>query len=282
MLNDSVDPAAEYRDPRWFVREQRSVVGRHWMLLCDAGKLRDPGDYASRWFGEASVAVVVGADGQRRAFHNFCLHSAFATLLSGEGNCGTEIVCMVHGWRYTLNGRLTLPSSGGGSTLMKADFVERSGLIFVNAGVDPDQLDSDLTPAAVAALDRLAMADDVVHLDADDIHADANWKFVVTRMIGALGDEHFVYPTAFYVPVDGGIVVITVRPSYIARTYVTVHVASPAADAKAHCERFVALAEGAVEQAQHDHQALDAGPVEKKISEFYGRLAAEVPPARRF
>lgn len=255
-----------FADPRRFVRELRSVVGQHWMLLAAADRLQRPGDYAARWFGEASVAVVVGPDGVRRGFHNFCLHSAFATLLTSEGNCGTEIACPVHGWRYGLDGRLLMPAGQG--TLLPAQFLERGGIVFAHPGVQPGDLDADLTAAARALLDDGRLAE---HATVD-VQLGVNWKVVVTALIASVGDACFAYPASFYVPEPTGLAVLTVRPNYLARTAVTVHMAGHAAGP------VRSLLEDWSERVARLDALADVHQIQ--IPEFYARLDADLDGGR--
>lgn len=99
-------PARLYNDPDAWRREREGVFGRAWLFAGHEAEAPAAGDWITAEMAGWRIMVVRGADGALRAFHNVCRHRA-GPLVEGEaGNCGAELVCRYHGWRYLLDGRL--------------------------------------------------------------------------------------------------------------------------------------------------------------------------------
>lgn len=99
-------PASLYRDPAAFTREQATVFAAGWQFLGHASELPNPGDYLASDLAGRPVLAVRDATNAIRAFHNVCRHRAGPLTPDGHGNCGKELTCRYHGWRYALDGRL--------------------------------------------------------------------------------------------------------------------------------------------------------------------------------
>ena len=99
-------PAKLYRDPQAWARERQGVFAAGWQFLGHANEAPNPGDYIAGEAGGWPVLAVRGADGELRGFHNVCRHRAGPLAEDGRGNCGKELTCKYHGWRYALDGRL--------------------------------------------------------------------------------------------------------------------------------------------------------------------------------
>ena len=99
-------PASLYRDPAAHARERQGVFAAGWQFLGHETEIPAPGDYMAGEVAGWPVLAVRGADGTLRAFHNVCRHRAGPLTPDGRGNCGAELTCRYHGWRYALDGRL--------------------------------------------------------------------------------------------------------------------------------------------------------------------------------
>jgi choline monooxygenase len=99
-------PSALYRDPEAYARERQGVFAAGWQFLGHENEARAPGDYIAGEVAGWPVLAVRGADGTLRGFHNVCRHRAGPLVGDGHGNCGGELTCRYHGWRYALDGRL--------------------------------------------------------------------------------------------------------------------------------------------------------------------------------
>ncbi|HWE44787.1 MAG TPA: aromatic ring-hydroxylating dioxygenase subunit alpha, partial [Caulobacteraceae bacterium] len=139
-------------------REQATLLRRAWRLVGHESMLKDAGDYLTDLVGGAPVIVVRGADGEIRAFHNVCRHRAGPLATDYSGNCGKELTCKYHGWRYALDGRLRSAVDFGAPdgfdprefALFGARLENWRGYLFVN-----------LDPSAVPVADELAPLEDL-------------------------------------------------------------------------------------------------------------------------
>lgn len=97
-------PAGVYTDPAFFAAEREHVLLAGWIFLARGDQLANAGDFRAFETVGGPVALVRGADGELRAFANFCRHRG-SLLLEGSGNCG-RIVCPYHAWSYLTDGSL--------------------------------------------------------------------------------------------------------------------------------------------------------------------------------
>ena len=103
-------PPWTYRSAELLELEYERVILPSWQFVCHVNQLRTPGDYATFDMMRDSVIVVRAADGQLRAFANFCRHRG-TKLLDGSGTCRNRIVCPYHGWSYNLDGAMVAAPS---------------------------------------------------------------------------------------------------------------------------------------------------------------------------
>jgi choline monooxygenase len=102
--------------------------------------------------------MVRRGDGALWAFHNVCRHRAGPLVRGVAGNCGRELVCGYHGWRYTLEGRLRAATGFGAAEgfdprefgLLGVRLEIWRGLAFVT--LDPDAAPLIATVAPLEAL----------------------------------------------------------------------------------------------------------------------------------
>jgi phenylpropionate dioxygenase-like ring-hydroxylating dioxygenase large terminal subunit len=176
-----------YYDDEFYEREQRSLFARAWHLAAACEDLRFPGDFVTLNVGLDPVVVIRGADGNVRAFHNFCRHRGHK-LLEGTGNARTGIVCPYHFWNFGIDGELRrVPQESEFASvdleqfgLLPAAVGEWGGMVFVNgdAGADfaawlrdfPDHIGS-YRPDRLGEVGR-------VQFDAQ-----CNWKLFVENHI---------------------------------------------------------------------------------------------------
>jgi choline monooxygenase len=150
-------PAALYRDPAVFARERETVFARNWLFLGLAADLAAPGDFVAETLAGYPVVAVRGEDGALRAYHNLCRHRAGPLVAEATGNCGKELVCRYHGWRYALDGRLRSATGFGVAEgfdprdfgLVPARIEAWRGFLFVNLNLDAAPLIETLGPLDV-------------------------------------------------------------------------------------------------------------------------------------
>ena len=147
-------PASCYRDPDGFARERDHIFRRTWQLVGREADLAEPGDFLAEDIGGAPIVVVRTADGSLRAHHNLCRHRAGPLVMEARGNCGRELVCRYHGWRYELDGRLRAAVDFGAASgfdprqsgLHPVRVDTWRGLVFVNLDAAAGSLEAALAP----------------------------------------------------------------------------------------------------------------------------------------
>ncbi|WP_306252734.1 aromatic ring-hydroxylating dioxygenase subunit alpha [Parvularcula sp. IMCC14364] len=97
---------ALYGDRDVFAREKQAIFARTWRLVGHENMLASAGDFITDDFAGTSIMLVRGADEEIRAFYNICPHRAGPLATEFTGNCGHELTCKYHGWRFMLDGRL--------------------------------------------------------------------------------------------------------------------------------------------------------------------------------
>lgn len=170
-------PAAWYHDRSIHERERQAIFGREWLYVGSAQQLRAPGDYLAANVCGWDLVVAVGADEQRRAFHNVCRHRAGPVVPEGAGRRST-FVCGYHGWVYELDGSLRAARDFGEEvaecSLLGVRVEEWRGLVFVNLDQDAadlvDALGDFVDACAEFPLERFLPRSDFAH------DMDANWK----------------------------------------------------------------------------------------------------------
>ena len=146
--------ASLYSGEEAYRREQATLLRRAWRLVGHASMLAETGDYLTDLVGGAPVIVVRGADGEVRAFHNVCRHRAGPLATEFSGNCGKELTCLYHGWRYALDGRLRSAVDFGATDgfdprefgLFPARVESWRGFLFVNLDAHATSVLEELAP----------------------------------------------------------------------------------------------------------------------------------------
>jgi choline monooxygenase len=144
-------PARWYHDPKVYERERTAVFAREWLMIGRVRQLEAPGDYIAADLSGWNLFVVVGHDGELRAFHNVCRHRAGPLVDAGSGHC-RSLVCQYHGWSYGLDGRLKRARDFGDADLP----VDELGLLPVRVGSWRGLVFVNLDPGAPPLLESLA------------------------------------------------------------------------------------------------------------------------------
>jgi phenylpropionate dioxygenase-like ring-hydroxylating dioxygenase large terminal subunit len=177
-------PYGWYSDPEILRREQERIFRNAWQYVGHLGQLPEPGTFFTGRAGRVPIVVTHARDGEMRAFANVCRHRGFV-VAEGSGKRET-LQCPYHAWTYGLDGSLhRAPRSDE-----EPDFPrEELGLapaavstwgpfVFVNAGPDPEPLESALgsMPAQIAELGLVV--DELVFHTRWEAEIAANWKIV--------------------------------------------------------------------------------------------------------
>ncbi|KAH1495774.1 hypothetical protein KXV92_004020 [Aspergillus fumigatus] len=88
-----------------FELERRAVFSKSWLYLSHRSQFTKPGDYQSFEVAGFPIFLILGKDGEIRAFHNVCRHRAY-TVANKERGSSTVLGCRYHGWSYNTKGEL--------------------------------------------------------------------------------------------------------------------------------------------------------------------------------
>jgi choline monooxygenase len=158
--------------------ERKAVFGEAWVCVARSAQLTQPGHYVATTVAGWPILVVVGDDGQHRAFHNVCRHRAGPLAWDGDGHAAS-LVCRYHGWNYNLCGELTRARDFGdaeprGVHLAEVRVEAWRGLVFVNLSPAGPSLLEDLgafvEECAAYEMEEFAFCGEVVH------DLPVNWK----------------------------------------------------------------------------------------------------------
>ncbi len=100
-------PKRWYVDPGQYARELSRIWYRHWLYVCRADALPEPGSFKTYELGDQNILLVKDRHGEIRAFHNTCRHRGSRIVNEPEGRLGAlALTCPYHAWVYKLDGRL--------------------------------------------------------------------------------------------------------------------------------------------------------------------------------
>ena len=142
-VRDDFYPKGDYLDRAFHELEKTRLWPKVWQVAARAEDISQPGDFLVYDIADDSVIVARGADGQVRAFHNFCTHRG-TRLADGRGNA-RQFVCPFHGWRFGMDGRTikVIDRADWGDCLSREDtdlvpvqVGQWGGFVWIN--MDPD------------------------------------------------------------------------------------------------------------------------------------------------
>lgn len=179
-------PAGFYSSGEIYQRDLEAIFFRHWIYAGHVSQLPDAGCYILLEFGNESIILVRGGDGEVRAFANVCRHRGSRICQEASGRV-RAFVCPYHAWTYELDGRLRSRRS------MSRDFQQSAyglktvplsifhGLIFINLSrVEPDfnEAVSEISKSlAIYGLENTKVA------CQETYSVEANWKLVVENFM---------------------------------------------------------------------------------------------------
>lgn len=176
-------PAVWYRSEAIFALERERIFRRHWFLFARTAQFAAPGAYVAGDAWGMPVLVVANRDGRLNGFLNCCRHRAGRLFADGEGHCSGALRCRYHGWRYDLDGRLSLaPGFAKGGDFDPAEFglfpvrVETwNGLVFVALEPDVENLIDWLGDIVTIGRDYPG-TEKLSFLRTVELEGHANWK----------------------------------------------------------------------------------------------------------
>ncbi|PWY80922.1 hypothetical protein BO94DRAFT_470303 [Aspergillus sclerotioniger CBS 115572] len=166
-----------------FELERRAIFGKRWLYIAHRSRFSKAGDYHSFEVAGIPIFLVLGKDGNVRAFHNVCRHRAY-TITRKESGSSMVLGCRYHGWSYNTNGQLIkAPHFDNVSGFDKSQnglfsihtTTTHAGFIFVNLDACPTVL-----PVETSSLDSFASRYGIERhstwLGGQTIEGQFNWK----------------------------------------------------------------------------------------------------------
>jgi len=174
-------PGAFYSDEAVYRADLERIWQAGWLFAGHGCEIPNAGDYFTLEVGGDSIAIVRGADGLIRGFHNVCRHRGSLICTEGDGHAN-KLVCPYHQWTYGLDGKL-LACRGMGDDFDKSQFSlkqvavqEFEGLIYFSLAPNPSDTEAARevisTPARPQGFANAKVAKAVDYL------VKANWKLV--------------------------------------------------------------------------------------------------------
>jgi phenylpropionate dioxygenase-like ring-hydroxylating dioxygenase large terminal subunit len=193
------EPVAGYLDPARHEAEISVLFRRHPLVFGQGAELPEPGSFVTHDLAGLPILLLRDGEGRFRAYLNVCRHrgARIETESCGTGRRG--FVCPYHGWRYGLDGAVTIgdarsfagldPAAHG---LVELASAEAYGLLWVRPSV-PEAGES----LALDIADYLGpLAADFAAWGLEETHPDSlthlpepiDWKVMVDTF---LEDYHF-------------------------------------------------------------------------------------------
>lgn len=147
-------PSSLYTDPQVYEIEKARIFYRTWQFVAHKSSFQQPGDYVTAQICDQNLFVMMGGDGELRAFYNVCQHRAHELLPPGSGNIDKHIVCPYHAWVYEREGQLRgAPRAKQRPDFNKADYTLKSVKLEIFLDCAFVNLDPGATPLAEQAAD---------------------------------------------------------------------------------------------------------------------------------
>jgi len=194
-------PSYLYTDPAVYEIEKEQIFYKTWQYIAHKSYFEKPGDYVTARICDQHVFVMMGGDGELRAFYNVCQHRAHELLPEGSGNVRSVIVCPYHAWTFEREGGLRgAPRSDKRPGFKREDYSLKQvrlemflNCAFVN--LDPDavplkeqaaDLEADIR-AKVPYFDKLKSP---VEGGLGETRIKAGWKVVVDNYVECYHCDH--------------------------------------------------------------------------------------------
>jgi len=175
-------PWSWYVDPAVLAAEQERVFRRCWQYVARVDQVAEPGRFVATRAGDVPVVVVLGREGELRAFLNVCRHRG-SLVCEGEGRRET-LQCPYHAWTYDLDGTLRSAPRADREPGFDADGVRLLPLQVATWGpfvfVNPDASAAPLADVLGSLPSLLAEGgldlDGLRYLRRVEAEYEANWK----------------------------------------------------------------------------------------------------------
>lgn len=194
-------PSYLYTDPAVYEIEKERIFYRTWQYIAHQSSFEKPGDYVTAKICDQNVFVMMGGDGELRAFYNVCQHRAHELLPEGSGNVRSVIVCPYHAWTFEREGGLRgAPRSDKRPGFKKEDYSLKQirlemflNCAFIN--MDPDatplsELAGDLESDVREKIPYFDQLKSPVEGGLGETRINAGWKVVVDNYVECYHCDH--------------------------------------------------------------------------------------------
>jgi carnitine monooxygenase subunit len=173
-----------YVSPEILRCEQERIFRGAWHYAGPLEWAREPGDRFPCRAGAAPVVVVVGPDGELRAFLNVCRHRG--SVIVKERGVGKTLQCPYHAWTYDLDGSLRSAPRAEREASFEPDglglrpvLVDTWGpFVFVNADLNAAPLSDSL-----GRIPSLVDPSTLVFRERVNLELASNWKVAVENYL---------------------------------------------------------------------------------------------------
>ena len=194
-------PSYLYTDPAVYEIEKEQIFYKTWQYIGHKSCFKKPGDYVTARICDQHIFVMMGGDGELRAFYNVCQHRAHELLPEGHGNVKSVIVCPYHAWTFEREGALRgAPRSQNRPGFNKADYSLKQVRLEMFLDCAFINMDDDATPLGELAGDlEVDIRSKVPFLDKlhspvsgalGETRINAGWKVVVDNYVECYHCDH--------------------------------------------------------------------------------------------
>ena len=194
-------PSYLYTDPAVYEIEKERIFYRTWQYIAHKSYFEKPGDYVTAQICDQNIFVMMGGDGELRAFYNVCQHRAHELLPQGSGNVRSVIVCPYHAWAFEREGNLRgAPRSDKRPGFNKADYSLKQirlemflDCAFVNLDPDAVSLKEQAGDLETDIREKITFFDELkspVEGGLGETRIKAGWKVVVDNYVECYHCDH--------------------------------------------------------------------------------------------
>ena len=176
--------SAHLKDDERLARE-KEMFKRQPLVIGHSSQVQNPGDFFVHELDGRSWLIVVGDDGELRAFYNYCQHRG-TKLVHDSSGCKKRFSCPYHAWTYNSKGALVgvpradlFPGLDKSEKNLKpaAQVQSKYGLIWLQQEGEPIDV-TEFLGTLVPEFEALALDD--YYLFFDKIRdLKANWKLPI-------------------------------------------------------------------------------------------------------
>ncbi len=194
-------PSYLYTEPEFYETEKEKIFYRSWQYVAHKTSFEQPGDYVTVQICDQNMFVMLGSDGELRAFYNVCQHRAHELLPAGSGNVKSLIVCPYHAWAFNREGALRgAPRSSERPGFNKADYSLKQvqlelflDCVFINLDPNAESLSEQAADLEADILEKVPFFKKLHsprQSQLGESYIKAGWKVVVDNYVECYHCDH--------------------------------------------------------------------------------------------